>query len=318
LVKRSKNSDIMARILIPLTAMYGIWIVLSLVILWAGFLLPDASAYESIISSLSLIFFLALAASLTAIFIIYAEPELKERHNFRKILLLITGCLNIVLFLFVRKTGHTYSIVYIINTANLLIFGTLLGTWIVTPLKRPAELIPLCVIMSIADLFSVVSGPSEKIAETIEKYYKSGMQGPAPFSDFILIKCVILGLEKPMPVFGLSDWVIITFFAAFSVKFAINDNITGKSLDTMVKEKKIYFYMPVTVVGLITTVFLAHYLGIFLPALPVIAAFFLCYIMIKYPKTRQLTKADIKILLVSSGIMFSLMLVRYCYLSISP
>ena len=234
------KKQITGKILLPLLAMYGIWIIISLVILWIGLLLPETKAYENIISSISLIFFVSLASFLTTIFIIYVEPDLKKKHNFRKVLLIITVCLNIALFLFVRKTGQTYSFVYIINTANLLVFGTLLGTWIVTPLKRPAELIPLCIIMSIADLFSVISGPSEKIAETVEKYYESGMQGPAPFSDFILIKFVFLGIEQPVPLFGLSDWIIITFLAAFSVKFAINDNITGKSLSTMVKEKKIY------------------------------------------------------------------------------
>ncbi|QTA81006.1 Uncharacterized protein dnl_33270 [Desulfonema limicola] len=304
----------MAKILIPLTAMYGIWIIISLVISGAGLLLPGSLAYENIISLISLVFFLCLSSLLTSIFIIYAEPELKQRHNFRKILLGLNICLNIALFLFVRKTGHTFSFIYIINTANLLIFAVLLGTWIVTPLKRPAELIPLCVIMSIADLFSVVSGPSAEIAGTIKKYYETGMQGPAPYSDFILIKFVILGIEKPVPVFGLSDWVIITFLAAFSARFAIDDNITGKSLDIMIKEKKIDFYMPVTVLGLMSAIFMAHYLGVFLPALPVIVLFFLVYIMVRYPKTRQLTKADIKLVIISSGIMGGLMMIRYYFI----
>lgn len=313
-MNQSIKSGTIFKILLSLAVMYGTWIVISAAVLWAGLLLPENAILHDIISPVFLIFFMSLASLLIAVFMIHAEPELKGRHGFRKVLLIFTACLNIALFLFVRDTGHTYSIVYILSTANLLVFGTLLGTWIVTPLKRPAELIPLCVIMSIADLFSVVSGPSREIAEAIEEYYESGMQGPAPFSDFILIKFVVPGLEKPMPIFGLSDWVIISFLAAFSCKFAINDNITGKSLENMVNQEKIYYYMPVTVMGLIASVFLAHYLGIFLPALPVIALFFLCFLMIKYPKARQLTKSDKKILLVSSGIMIGLMLLRYCYL----
>ena len=137
------------------------------------------------------------------------------------------------------------------------------------------------------------------------------MEGPVPASDFILVKFSVPGLENPMPIFGLSDWVIIVFLTAAAVKFSMNDNLAGKSMETMVNKRQLSFYLPVTVLGLIAAVFTAHYQGIFLPALPVIALFFLGYTMVKYPKARELTRSDIILVLASSGIMAGLMAVRY-------
>ncbi len=132
------------------------------------------------------------------------------------------------------------------------------------------------------------------------------MKGDVPIGDFLLIKIAVPGLDELMPVFGIADWIIIAFFAAAVVKFEMNDNLVGHSLNTMVKEKRLSIYLPVASAGLFFAVFSAQYFNIFLPALPVISLFFLSYILVKYPLARNLAKKDWILLFSFSGCMIGI------------
>ncbi|MGE0082830.1 MAG: hypothetical protein AB7S75_00270 [Desulfococcaceae bacterium] len=294
-----------------LGSMYLIWIGISLFVFHTGHLLPLDRESQHLLSPFSLLFFLCLASGLTAMFMIYAEPLLRPHHRLRKALLLLCTAISAGLFAFARVSGSIHPLIYIAGTANLLVFASLLGSWIVAPLKRPAELLPLCLVMALVDIFSVAGGPTKKIAETLEKYYRSGMKGPAPAGDFILFKIPVPGLENLVPLFGLADWIIIAFLAAYSAKFSISDNITGRSLNRMKENRRLSFYLPVPVMGLIAGIFLARFLGIFLPALPIIVVFFLGYIMTKYPEARNLTHSDRKLMLITLAAMAGLVAVRF-------
>ena len=291
--------------------MYLIWMGISLLLFHAGHLLPLEGKNPHFFSPVSIVFFLCLASLLTALFMTEAEPLLREHHRLRKALLLLCTAISAGLFAFARVRGSVSSLIYIAGTANLLIFASLLGSWIVAPLKRPAELLPLCLVMAFADIFSVAGGPTKEIAETLEKYYRSGMKGPVPFGDFIVIKIPVPGLEKLVPLFGLADWIIIVFLAAYAAKFGFSDNIAGPGLHRMVENRRVSFYLPVSVMGLTGGIFLARFLGIFLPALPVIVVFFLGYIMIKYPSVRELTDSDRKLMRITLAAMTGLMAVRF-------
>ncbi len=302
------------RIFQTLGTMYLIWIGICLFVFHAGNLLSLDKNTSHLFSPFSILFFLFLASLLTAIFMINAEPLLREHHRFRKALLLLCAAISAGLFAFVRISGNPHLFVYIAGTANLLIFANLLGSWIAAPLKRPPELLPLCLVMAFVDIFSVAGGPSKEIAETLEKYYRSGMKGPAPAGDFIVIKIPVPGLEKLVPLFGLADWIIVVFLAAYAAKFTIRDNIAGQSLSRMVKDSRLSFYFPIPVIGLIAGIFLARFLEIFLPALPVIVLFFLTYIMIKHPEVRKLTPSDRKMMLITLAVMAGLLAVRFLLL----
>ena len=298
----------------PLTAFaaaFGLWVFFSFSVFEAGKQMAVDGDLLGIIAPVSLVVFLILASLITAIHLIYAEPALRDHSGRRIVCLLISVMVGGGLFFGVRMTGVTHPVVYMIATANLLVFAHLLGAWIVTPLRRPAELLPLCLIMSLADLFSVVSGPTKKIAESLDSYYRSGMKGPAPIGDFIVIKIAAPGLDHLLPVFGLADWVIIAFLCAASVRFGINDNLTGRGPAEMVHENRPAFYLPVAVAGLLIAVLFAHYFGIFLPALPMVAFCYIAYGLAVFPPLRRPRKSDWKLMIMTTLLMGGLMAARY-------
>ncbi len=281
----------LSRLLITIGALYTFWIGVTWLLRWTGMLFsPEQTHYQWLVP-LSLLFFVILAGLVTAFFVIHAAGDLRDRHGLRVALLLGSAGIWAGCYLFARM-GYKSAFLYTLNTANLIVFSCLLGTWITAPLKRPAELVPLCLVMSLADLFSVAAGPTRKMAEGIREYYETGMQGPPPVVEFLLFKIAVPGMDRMLPVFGVADWVIIAFFTASALRFGFNDNLMGRPIHEMTQSRRFSFYLPVSAAGLFAAVMLAHLLGIFLPALPVVVLFFLGYVLVKYPATRQLTPAD--------------------------
>jgi hypothetical protein len=96
-----------------------------------------------------------------------------------------------------------------------------------------------------------------------------------------------------MPVFGVSDWVMLVFFAAACMKFNIRDNLLGEGLDEMVRKRRVSgLFLPVTGAGLIIAVIAAQGLGLFLPALPFMALALILYLTARFPETRRLDSRD--------------------------
>lgn len=289
----------------PIIAIYCLWSVITLSVLMGGSFFAGSDALLKYIVPVSVAFFIMLASLSTAIFMVYADPFLQKKPGLRYISILLTVILGAGLFIFVRQTGNKNILLFIIGSANLIVFANLIGTWIVTPLKRPPELVLLCIVMSLSDLFSVLGGPTRFIAADLEKYYKSGMKGDVPPGDFLIIKIAVPGLDELMPVFGIADWIIIAFLASAVVKFGMDDNLAAQSLSNMIKEKRMSLYLPAASAGLFFAVFSAHFFDIFLPALPVISLFFLTYTLVKYPDARNLTKKDWVLIFSFSGLMIS-------------
>ncbi len=302
------------QILLILGKIFLLWIFFSLLFFYAGKYIPFGPEQTFLTAPFSVLFFLSLASFLTAFFIIHGQPLLAQQHRLRGMLLVLSFFFGTAMFAFVRGGGSSHSIIYITVTANLLLFANLLGTWIAGPLKRPAELIPLCLVMALSDIFSVAAGPTEKFAETIAQYYRSGMKGPAPVIDFILFKIPVPGAEKMVPLFGLADWVIIAFLAACAAKFGFHDNLAGKGLGEMAEKKRPVFYFPASLAGLIFGIFLAWYSGVFLPALQLVVIFFLAYIIPKYAQIRKITASDLKLMLGTLLIMGTLLAIRFILL----
>ncbi len=181
--------------------------------------------------------------------------------------------------------GVQSEVISAIHTANLLFFACVLGNWLTEPLKRPAELIPLCLVMSLIDIFSVFQGPTRELTSDLIGYYGSGQPGPPPLVDYILIKLPLPGQSSLLPVFGVSDWIMIVMLSAAAAKFSMNDNILHRF-------GKVYF--PVAGIGLITTILAARELDMYLPALPMIAGCFLAVMAYKFPEIRHLTRNELR------------------------
>jgi len=301
------------RVSFVIVAIYVAWIGVSFLLFGAGKGLPSDGLPPGVLVVPAVFFHICLAALATAFFMVYAMEPLRPRHRLRAGFIGFSILLTGIIYALSRQVDPgTYLLLQflkMLNTANLIVFANLLGSWITAPLKRPAELVPLCVVMVLADFFSVFKGPSREIIESLTVYYETGMVGPPPAADFLLLKITVPGIGQLMPVFGVSDWIIIAFFSAAAVKFGFNDNFAGKSISDMLSRRRIAFYLPVSVLGLLGAVLTAQALGVFLPALPVVVVFFIFDMMIRYPDVRKLKRSD---WLATGGavvIMISLMLV---------
>ncbi len=282
---------------------YCIWILLSYVVQMIGSVLPLHVTQHQIVFLLFVFLFIFISFIMTVIFFIYIGKHLTHQPGVRITCLLVCITVSIFLFLYMRTTTKMSDFLFMINTVNLIVFANLLGTWIVLPVKRMAEIVILCIVMSWTDLFSVFSGPSRFIAQTIKDYYEAGMTGPPPAGDFLLIKFAIPGLNYLQPVFGVSDWIVIVFLSACAAKFKIDDNVAGKSLNEIIVVKKVLPYFSIAGIGLFISIIMANTFNLFVPALPVISIVFLVYLLICYPDSRQLTPYDWKIIGVFSIVM---------------
>ena len=293
---------------------YCVWIIAFASLLQLGSILPDNGLLSRFTIPLSVLFLIVSASLTTAFFMVYEERSMEEAPKIRYFLLLFTVILGAGLFFFVRKTGRTDNIIFIIGTVNLVVFASILGTWIVAPLKRPAELVPVCLVMSLTDLYSVLGGPTKEMVEEVKTYYTGGMEGQTPAVDFLIVKTAVPNLENLLPVFGVSDWIVVAFLSAGAVKFGMNDNLFGRGLGRMMRERRLSAYFPIASLGLTVAVFSAQFTGVPLPALPIIVLFFLSYVLVRYPRVRMLKTTDwVLALAFSGGIIGMLAVIRYVF-----
>jgi hypothetical protein len=271
---------------------YAAWFLLQMMFQQTGMLLLSGGDLPGVIIPLAVIFNVLAAAGLTAFHLVYAEPGLARRPAFRTALIVISLTIGTILFVSTRNTGAHITI-QILSTGNLLVLACLVGPWLCLALKRPSEIVLLAAFVLMIDGISVLAGPTRVISDMLKPYYKGGMKGPVPLSDVLILKTAVPGLAQAMPVFGVSDWVMLVFFAAACMKFNIRDNLLGEGLDEMVRKRRVSgLFLPVTGAGLIIAVIAAQGLGLFLPALPFMALVLIFYLTARFPETRRLDSRD--------------------------
>jgi hypothetical protein len=269
--------------MLNLCVFYGAWTLLSLLLLQAGQWFPSV-----VTAAMTNVFILVMLLGLSYLsrhYQSWIEPSLRQRLPQR--LLFLAACALIFAggYAVVTLLGEQGNLMSAIHTANLLFFACVLGHWLTEPLKRPAELIPLCLVMSLIDIFSVFKGPTRQLTSSLVGYYSSGQSGPPPLVDYILIKLPLPGQSSLLPVFGVSDWIMIVMLSAASAKFGMNDNVLHRV-------KGVYF--PVAGMGLIAAILAAREFDMYLPALPMIAVFFLAVMAYKFPEVRHLTRNELR------------------------
>lgn len=255
--------------------------------------MPQNGNWVRIFAPIWLIFFLLVAGYALSRHLAEVEPLLKDRHALRRRLLLGGLLVWGGLYAIGRTRENIRPAIYLLNTAHLLVMGNVLGGWLVSPLRRMSELIPLGAVLLMADLFSVFRGPSRKIAETLEKFYKSGMEGPAPLVDFIIFRIPVPGAGRLMPVFGVSDWIAAAFLSAAAFRFGVRDNLIGPEPR---EDAPVDFFLPAASAGLLAALFLAWTIDRFIPALPVVVVVFLLVTALRRPACLRPTREDWKLL----------------------
>ncbi len=259
-----------------------VWAILSLGIAFLSGWLPGVVIPERVYMAVFIpVFFLMMIAALSLM------PKFSKRNA----TLLFVACLAVWVLLFVLdQAGNLPSkVVGVIGTLNLIVLAGLLGRALATGFKRPAELIPVCVVATAADLASFAAGPTEKLVAVLQDYYAGPMTAPPPLADYFLIKIPVWGFSDFMPLFGVSDVVLLVLLSAGAEKFKINDR---------------FLKIPVSGLGLLFGLFLAHSTSLFMPGMPLMVLFFLPLVLLRSTEVRKITRSDIVYSIVFPAIIF--------------
>ncbi len=174
----------------------------------------------------------------------------------------------------------------VVKSGLLLLVATLIGAALARYVKRLWEIVPICIMMTLADFYSWLYGPTAGFMQQIQEYYRAP-QGVPPLIDMVLIKLVLPGSASLLPVFGISDWIMVVFFALVAARFKVNDNLIGASGESLARWGRIGRYLPVSVVALFAALQLAQLSGLFIPALPLIALIMLLWYAGRYLRQRR-------------------------------
>ena len=157
-----------------------------------------------------------------------------------------------------------------LKSGLLMLVATVTGAALARYVRRLWEIVPVCLVMTLADFSSWLYGPTALFSEIIERYYVAP-KGPPPLVDMILVKLSFPAPVGLAPVFGISDWIMVVFFAIVARRHGINDNLLGEGGEALARHGILWKYLPVSVVALFGAMLLAQFSGLFIPALPLIA-----------------------------------------------
>ncbi len=167
------------------------------------------------------------------------------------------------------------------QSALLLLVATVTGAAMARYIGKLWEIVPVCLVMTLADFASWLYGPTAGFTQAIQQYYEAP-SGPPPLVDMILVKLAFPGASGLLPAFGISDWIMVVFFAIVAARHEVNDNLIGESGEEQARQVRIGGYLPVSVVALFLAMTLAQTTGLFIPALPVIALVMMLWYSLRY------------------------------------
>lgn len=212
------------------------------------------------------------------------HPE--ERNRWFYLFWGFTLALGLWLINQLTPSGDWQSLLAVVKSGLLLLVATLIGAAMARYVKRLWELVPICVVMTLADFASWAFGPTALFTEQIQDYYLAP-EGPPPLIDMLLVKLVFPGSVGLAPIFGISDWIMVVFFAIVARRHGVNDNLLGAPGDTQARQGRIGGYLPVSVAALFVVTLLAQASGLFIPALPLIALLMLLWYAARYLLLRR-------------------------------
>jgi hypothetical protein len=281
-----------ARAFLPAGAVFILFLLVPLGLLAPGpALFAGATAARLLVPLFALIYIVSLSLA-CAVFTLYQEPFCSRFPGLRRLIVGASLILAAGLVLLIRHTESYREVLFVLASANLVVFALLLGNFLVSGLNRPSELVPVCLVMSAADLLSVFAGPSKQMIEGIDVFYRDGRLGTVPWSDFLLVKIAVPGVGHLLPVFGVADVVILAFLIAAAHKFRLDDNLLGRRLGALGDGRRFPLWFPAAAAGLVFALLAAHGFSLFLPALPVITTFFLGYTLPRHPQMRLLQRTE--------------------------
>lgn len=233
---------------------------------------------------------LMLATLLVAILFNLQQHDATSRSPLTLLLLLCLA--GAILLIALRRCCPLDNALLTLSISSLLLgAASIFGIFAARGLKRPAELIPVCVVAAWADLCSVSAGPTRGVATSIEQFYRGGRQGPAPLVDDLLIKALLPGIPTPIPLFGVTDWIIVAFLTAILAQLKLTP---GPALPLTIAGLPVKpRYLHVAPVGLWLALATAQISGRFVPGLLFICMAVLFWTLFRHPQSRHPTRREL-------------------------
>lgn len=268
------------RLILLLIACHLLWSSVILVLGWSGQEIETALPWWSGVF-IALQLFAAAQLLLPALLL---DSEARSRSFY-----LFWGmCLGLSIWLInqLPAAGLWQQLLTALKSGLLLLVATLTGAALARYIHRLWEVVPICIVMTLADFASWLYGPTAAFTEQIQRH-RLTPASPPPLVDMILIKLAFPGTAGLAPLFGLSDWIMVVFFAIVARRHGVNDNLLGASGESLAQQGKVGRYLPVPVVALFVATILAQTSGLFIPALPLIALIMLLWYAGRYLLLRR-------------------------------
>ena len=96
-------------------------------------------------------------------------------------------------------SGGWLPVLAVIKSGLLLLVAALIGAALARYVKRLWEIVPICIMMTLADFSSWLFGPTAGFTQQIQQYYLHP-EGAPPLIDMLLVKLVFPGAGRLLPV----------------------------------------------------------------------------------------------------------------------
>lgn len=128
------------------------------------------------------------------------------------------------------QNGYPWQVWHIVNTLCLLFVTYTIGFWLSGEIEKSGHLIPVCILGTLVDIWSVFQGPSSQVGrkvmehfESVERAIQTGLEAPPPpFVNFLILHWPLPGYNIMASVIGMGDLVFIALFLGSSRKFGLS------------------------------------------------------------------------------------------------
>jgi hypothetical protein len=188
------------------------------------------------------------------------------------------------------------------------------GYWIGDRMEKVTNLLPLAVAMSMADIYSVVQGPTREVAEQVQRHQDELAQAAAaaaahlppeqalqaarqaeslvraPLADYVIAYLPVAGTGAARPVLGVGDFVIIAFLFRAAWVHRLHP-------------VQVFF---ASLISLLAAVLVTSFTGVALPALPFVALGTVGYLMLTEPRLRKFSRQEIMLTAIVTALFLAL------------
>jgi len=202
------------RRLLPFTLTWSLLYLISIWLTWRRDIPPEIGMYAILCIGIPLTLLVAL--------------EWSSKIPDRKTALIVVSASAVwwLVSAMLVRSELSWRVWHTVNSVMLLVGTYTLGNWLAGELEKVGHLIPVCILGTVVDVWSVLQGPSKSVGEQVVEHTQSqvatGAWHPPPFLGFMILSWPQPGEGYMTPLFGFGDLVFIAIFLAASRRFRLS------------------------------------------------------------------------------------------------